>query len=514
MIPALPPVLADGRGARLAGVALVGVAQAGLLGAAAFATRDAFDALHGGGAPGAATLAVLVAAGIGAAACEAGSRILGEGLGQRYASAMRVALYAALAAWPRDALRTRRLGALGLRFVGDLSAVRLWFGLALPCLVAMAAALPGVALVLVLLDPRAGSLALAAIAASLVVMGLLGWGLRRRHRLLRSRRASIAISAMERLEAASELDLMGRTPKELDALERQGLRLRDGAVARERRTALLRLVPQAGTAVAGALILWSAGAGPMQAGTAAAMLAMLAILGLQLRDLAMAWDAGSAWSIARGKLQDVLAGAGAPRQVRPRSGAVSLAIEVDGIEIDVPAAGTLRIGGPAGCGKTRLAEIVAGLSAAEDVAVLYSGAADLPRVAHVGARPPVLRGSFRRTLTLGLPKRPNGKEIERTARAFGLDGLLARIGGVRGRIEAPDAISVGEALRIGLARAALARPDLIVLDSPALLADPRAEELASRLREATGATMVIVGGTPQPGDREIVPGPAQGRTAA
>lgn len=496
----LPPVMADGRGGRLVALALIGVAQAGLLGIAAFATRAAFSALHAGGAPSTHALAVLVIAGAGAAGCEAAARVLGEAVGQRYASAVRVTLYAALAAWPRDALRSRRLGSLALRFVGDLSAVRRWFGLALPGLVSSAAALPGVALVLVLLDPRAGAMALSAVGLSLLAMAGTAWQLKRRHRRLRARRASIAIAAMERLEVAPDLDLMGRTRKELDTLARQGDRLREGAVARERRTALLRLLPQIGTAAGGALVLLTAGHGEMQAGTAAAMLAMLAILGLHLRDLAEAWDAGSAWSVARAKLRAVLAQAGDAREPEPRAAPVSLAVRSPCACFRAPAGGLVRLSGPPGTGKTRLAEVIAGLSRDDDISVRYDGARSLPSVAHVGARPPVLRGSLRRTLTLGVSPRPPAKVVAATVRGFGLSPLLSRIGGVRGRVAGPDALSDGETLRIALARAALSRPDLVVIDNAAFRADPEASALLSRLRGKAPATILVVSNVPLPGE--------------
>jgi hypothetical protein len=146
---------------------LVFYLAAGTLSAVAvLAARAAFGALHSGWAPSTSTLAVLNAAGAGAAASEASGRVLGEGLGQRYSSAARIALYAALAAWPKAALQVRRLGALGLRFVSDLSAARLRFGLALPCLVSSAAALPGIGAILELLDPRAGMAALGVVCRS------------------------------------------------------------------------------------------------------------------------------------------------------------------------------------------------------------------------------------------------------------------------------------------------------------------------------------------------------------
>jgi ABC-type transport system involved in cytochrome bd biosynthesis fused ATPase/permease subunit len=116
----------------------------------------------------------------------------------------------------------------------------------------------------------------------------------------------------------------------------------------------------------------------------------------------------------------------------------------------------------------------------------------------------VLRGSLRRSLTLGVAPRPSSKTVTRIARDFGLGGLLSRLGGVRGRVDAPEVLSEGEALRIALARAALSCPDLVVIDNPAFRADADAEALLSRLRAATTATMVVVGGEPRPGEARIL----------
>jgi ABC-type transport system involved in cytochrome bd biosynthesis fused ATPase/permease subunit len=298
--------------------------------------------------------------------------------------------------------------------------------------------------------------------------------------------------------------LLGRTPKELEALALQGEKLRASAVARERRTALLRLLPQLGTGLGGALVLFMAGHRGMEAGTAAAMLAMLAIMGLQMRDLAGAWDARSAWSIARSKLITVLARAEPPRETTARAAPVRLSVQGPQLSFDLPSGGVVRLTGPPGAGKTRLAEIIAGLARDPAISVRYDGGTVLPRVVHLGTPTPVLRGSLRRSLTLGVAPRPSSKAVTRIARDFGLGGLLSRLGSVRGRLDAPEVLSEGESLRIALARAALSCPDLVVIDNAAFRADPRAEALLSRLRAATAATMVVVGGRPKPGEMRIL----------
>lgn len=149
----LPRPWAGGRARDAVLLSALGVGQAAALGVAAFATRDAFSALHGGSAPAAATLGLLALAGAAAAGCEVLSRRRGEALGQGYVRDLRAALYAHVAGMDRRSVAARRLGGLSLRFVGDLSAARHWFGRAVPRIVSAAMVLPAACLVLWHLSP-------------------------------------------------------------------------------------------------------------------------------------------------------------------------------------------------------------------------------------------------------------------------------------------------------------------------------------------------------------------------
>lgn len=230
----------------------LGMAQALALGVGAFATRDAFTALHGGGSPDPGVLAGLVGAGLAAAGIEVLSRQRSEALGQSYALSLRHTLYDHLAGMNRREVAARRVGALSLRFVGDLSAARGWFGRGMSRLMSAVVVLPGAAVVLYLLNPLLAAVATVPILVSLAIMLALAIGLQARHRSLRGQRANISIAMMERIAIAPDLDLLDRTDRELAALTDDGAALRRYAVARITRVGLLRMLPQAGAAVAGA----------------------------------------------------------------------------------------------------------------------------------------------------------------------------------------------------------------------------------------------------------------------
>jgi len=496
---ALPRLLAGGRVRDAVLLPLLGLAQAAAICFAAFATRDAFAALHANMTPSASTLSTLVGASIAAGLIETMARRQGEALGQSYVNAMRHVLYDHLAGMDRRTLAARRLGGLSLRFVADLAAARLWFGRSLPRLVSGAVVLPAAGAVLWWLAPALAKAAAGPVVLSLCAMVGLAAGLRGRQERLRARRAALSIAMMERLTVAPELDLMRRTDHELKALDDDSAELGDEAVARATRVALVRLVPQVGAATGAAAILAVTAWQGLAPGLAASALAVLAILVLPMREFATCWDAFCAWQVARDRAVALLALPSRRRVVQPRGHAVHLtldAVAVAGglVTASVPAGGALALAGAIGSGKSELAGLIAGVDRPATGRVLYEGEDRiLPQIALLTDRPPILQGSLRRALALGIAPRPGDRELRRVARSFGLSGLVNHGGLAHLRVgEAGRTLSRGQLLRLAMARIALGKPDLIVLDSPDLAADPEGPELVARLRSETGATLVIV----------------------
>lgn len=174
-----------------------------------------------------------------------------------------------------------------------------------------------------------------------------------------------------------------------------------------------------------------------------------------------------------------------------------------GISLVVGRGEAVAVTGPSGSGKTTLLNLVAGLDTPTEGEVLVlgesiSGASDGKRTAFrarnlglVFQDPHLLPGlsALDNLIVARLPFE-HRRALEPRAREL-LDAV-----GLGERIEFPPArLSAGERQRVGLARALLARPALVLADEPTGNLDaPRTEELMellSRLRVAKELTLVI-----------------------
>ena len=486
---ALPPFASRDRAIGAALVIGCGIVQVVALAMAAFATRDAFAALHNDAALAPRTVSELAIAGIIAALCLHVSRRQAEGLGQGYAIALRRALYGQIAQLPKSRHELRRTGALSLRFVGDLSAARLWFGRGLPDVLTALVILPGVVAILVSLDPSLALAGLVPLGLALVLMVGVAWNLERRHKRLRSRRANIAIAMIERIAIAPDLDLLGRTDKELRALDEQGAMLRSDAVARRGRTSAVQAILQAGVAISGLSILWFASQGVATPAIVAASLAVIALVAMPLQDLGSAWDQYCAWSVARDKARRLLSEPGLSRKPVSSHGPVSVELQGNSFHFAVEAGAVARLDRP---DAVALARIIGGLDQDPDVTVTFGGRDAKPHVVFIGDTHIGLQGSLRRSATLGARKRPSDQRIDEVLRAFGLGGILAHSLGLDQRIAENGKGWTGtETLRLDLARAVLASAEVIVIASLRWDAEQDREALMTELHRLSPATKIL-----------------------
>ena len=509
----LPRIAEGRRGRGIATVAALALGQAAAAGMAAFATRDVFAAFRDDSAAVPATaLALIAAAGLTIAALRVFERVVAERVGQDYAASLRLKLFTHLAQMSARDVAERRSGELAMRFVGDLAAVRGWVSMGIARLISSGIVLPAACGVLFLLNPALGLAASIPVALGVIVMTLASTRLGPAHRRLRSRRARLAADMSERIPHAPELRLMGRTRTETAHLIRRTERMVASALDRARAAGFLRSVPDAVSGIAAALVLFVALSSGAPGAEAAGALAALGLMVQPIRDLAGVWDRHRAWVAARDKCERLLA---APKLRRPRLQDIDpLPDAPPALQFAGVSAGLLKridgtvapgrkvaIVGGNGAGKSTLLALAAGLERPTKGAVTLAGrppsglsATERRRtIALMGARSPILAGSLRRALTMGLSKVRGDDAIQAEAEAFGLRPVITRLGGLDGRVgEAGRTLSSGEVRRVLLTRAALSAPRLMLLDEPDDALDAEGVKLVDRLVRSSDATTLIV----------------------
>lgn len=536
----LPALSAPPYRRRLGGLAMLALLRAIAAGTIAVSTRDVFLALSSASvdAPLASpSLVVIAVAGIAIALLRWWEQVEAEHLGQDYAAELRRLLFAHVAHLPAGKLARRRNGGLSLRFVGDLTAVRAWVAQGVARGISAGIVIPVLILVLFHLDARVALGVVIPLGAGLLLMLALGPLLLEAHRLLRQRRGRLAVDMSERLPAAPHLRHLGRLDQEQARLARRSDDMIDASLRRQRRSALIKSVPDAFAGVAVAAGLWVALTTDLPGAVAAGVLAATGMMVTQMRETAGVWDRYCAWRAAKARCEALLAlsavsrpgGKGATKasaQGRGGSSEAQSSVEdaaqreshgvarplglrfravchagLGPLSFDVPPGAKIGILGDNGSGKSTLLRLAAGLDAPDSGQVETYGpledegmvTREPGRVMLLGPDSPVLAGSVRKALTLGVRPRPRDTVIWRVARRYGLKPLIERLGGLDGSVaEGGRNLSGGEHRRILIARAALSDPDLLLLDEPDDALDEVGRRMIRRFVRESRATVLYV----------------------
>lgn len=491
---AMPGLLDNGRWRGLLLVSLVTLVQGGAAGAAAFATRGLFEAIHADRSLPLVLLLTLAVAGTGIAVARVCARLLGERLGQDYALAVRVALLAHASGMSASAVARRRNGYMSLRFVGDMTAFRNWLGKGLPRLIGAVVMIPAACAVLWMLEPRFALVIAPLLGVVLTVLVVAGPRLEPLHRRLRARRARIAAEMAERMPLAPELDRMGRRPAELHRLRKRTERMITAALQRLVWAESLKAMPDAMAGLAACAVIVTGAQTGASTGTIAGALAIIGLVLAPLRDLASVWNVRAAFLAAHKKCQAALkheqrkSGQGQKRL--PRG---PLAVSVH--DLPMPHRAPLSLSFPAGehhdltcdqraadilfstlCG---LEHVPPGRVRLSRICLTELSRGSLRRgVQRLTSTPALLKGSLRRNLALGLRKRPTDETLETTAREAGLGELLTELGGLDGPVaELGRDLSARERSALALVRVLLGKPQLVLLGDGVWHLDQRARQV-------------------------------------
>lgn len=173
-----------------------------------------------------------------------------------------------------------------------------------------------------------------------------------------------------------------------------------------------------------------------------------------------------------------------------------------GVSLEVPAGGALGVMGPSGAGKSTLLALLLGLEEPSAGSLTVGGrpprdyfADPRVRVGFVGPEPFLVAGTVRDNLRYGGAREPDDAAIWAALEAAHLRDVIEKTpGGLDHPIgEDGSGLSAGERQRLGLARALLAEPHVLVLDEPTANLDEDTELAVGESLEAlAGRTTLLL----------------------
>ncbi len=467
------------------------IGQAALLLISALIIRYAFDQLM---KDFSALTRLIAFIGIGMASVafmtgwlQRGERIIAEKLGQSYVHSLRLRLFRHITRMSPRQLQKKRRGAVMLKFVGDLNAIRRWVSLGLVRLIVSGAILGSTLSVLSLIEPIL-SIAVAVIIFAVVLINIrIGGDLKEAVSITRRRRSQLSANINEKIAHMAVAQVFGRTERELRRVRRQSNRLRNALIDRAARIGSIRAVTHCGSGMAMAVVLtiglFQVTAERTTPGTLVAAIGVLGFLLPALKNLGRVHEYFQDFRVSKLNLEHFLA---TPAPLKSRKGLADLPpgpgklifkkVVVKGvirsISAEVEPGTTVALIGPNGSGKSTMIGLAARLVNADKGRVLIDGQ-DIRKtnlqsvhraVGIVSPDLPLLAGSLEMNLRYRSPDCPPD-ELKRVSRLCGIDDIVKnrRIGQFRIH-EGGRNLSAGQRQRVMLARAILGSPRILLLD--------------------------------------------------
>ena len=518
---ARPAVLADGRVALLARLVANGFAQAVVMVATALLVKQLFDAFVTPAQAAEHALlwwygAGLLAAAAAIAALRMWERIDAERLGQHYTHRLRLTLFGHMSRVTPRVLQQRTRGAVLLRFIGDLTALKQWVSLGVARLTVAGVTTVGTLAALMWVSVPLALLVAVSLAMGAVAVVLLGRWLEQRVREVRRRRARLAGNVSEKIAALGSIQAYGRVARERRRVGRQSRRLATAMIDRAKAVGAMRGVVELTTGLAGggALVLGAmlVGNGLITAGTVVGAMSIVGLLTPALRDLGRVQEYWHGAVVSWEKIDTFLA---TPASVTDRSGAAELTSNEGGLSFaNVTVAGALRefsaearpgetiaLVGPNGAGKSTVLALAARLVKPEQGAVKLDGQ-DIASVTLASLRRavglvtpdlPLLRGSVAGNLRYRWPG-ASEEALARVRTLCGIDEVIAELPkGLDTSIREDGAnLSLGQRQRLALARGILGTPPVLLLDELDANLDPGAAMALRRVLADYPGTVLMV----------------------
>jgi ABC-type multidrug transport system fused ATPase/permease subunit len=437
-----------------------------------------------------------------------------ERLGQHYVKSIRRRLFGRLLAANARELGNRRKGAVLLKFVGDLSALRRWVSLGVARLL-----VAGVSVAIAL-----GMLAWMhwpfAVGVSFILIAAAAWILLKsaalRQAIADARRcqANLSANVSEKLGSVVTVQAFGQIARERRFMDRQSGRLMQASVEKAGKIGAMRAVIEiaAGASVVTIFALAYLVPPPnLTGGMIAAVISIIGFLTPPLKELGRVQEYWLAAQVARQNLEIVSRQVPKLRDRRKsepmvlnnghiRLDRISLGKALDRVTAEAAGGSRVAVMGPNGSGKSTLLGLIGRLFDPGRGQVLIDGqniarvalSSVRDQVAYVGADVPLIRGSLRKNLCYGAGA-VTPEHLRQVLSVCELDDLVARLpGGLEGRIvENGSNLSQGESVRVALARALLSEPGILLLDEADAHLDIQAVRALDRVISSFSGTLVM-----------------------
>jgi ABC-type multidrug transport system fused ATPase/permease subunit len=441
---------------------------------------------------------------------------LAEKIGYDLVRRLRMRLYGHLQGMTPRQLQHRARGGLILRFVGDLSMLRMWISHGLlggfVALVVLTVTLGA----LFVLNVRIGLALTAVLAVGAAISLASGRRMRQATRIMRRRRSVLTSNLDEQLNALPVVQLFGRSGGEYSRLSRQNDSLNRALCRVAELRGRLRGISST-FALLSIVAVLAVGLVEVRHGTATVGLVIAAVvlsrlLATPVRVLGLAHDYWHRSRVSRQKLLEFLHSSSRPLdppdavRLRVRRGRVQfVGVTVPGALDDVTLTAEpgrlVAVTGPVGAGKSTLLGLMARQVEPTAGEVIVDGqrlAETSPRstfqqIGVVGPDLPLMRGTVRRNLTYAAPG-ADAAEVARVVNAVGLDLVLAELpaGLTTWVVEGGRNLSAGQRQRIALGRALLGNPPLLLLDEPTAQLDPGSRADVRRMLARQHGTVLLV----------------------
>lgn len=517
----LPPIIKGPRISIFVRLLANGMAQAFVTIATILLIRLAFDHLITTSQAGELNLILWIGSGLIVTAVCMGwlcmmERVDAERIGQSYIHQVRMTLFKHLSTLAPRALQRRSRGAIVLRFIGDLGALRRWVSLGLVRVSVAGLTTFSALLALSVINWRLSIVVTAVLGFGALYALRLGRYMRETVKESRRRRSYLAANVNEKVATMAVVQVFGQSDREQRRIKRQSGRLRDALVARAGKIGLMRGITQSVTALAsGAALLLGASevaSGRATPGTVVAAMSIVGFLVPPLRDLGRVYEYWQEAGVSSKKLTDFLETPSLVQEapdapdLKPGPGrlqfdGVSLSTTIRDVSVVAEPGKLIALTGPNGAGKSTLISLAARLIDPDEGRVLLDGQklaehslSSVRRViSMVSPDLPLLRGTIKKNLLYRWPDAP-AEEINRIKTLCGIDEILTELPeGDQTRVtEGGGNLSLGQRQRIALARALLGNPSVLLLDEADVHLDLEAGRALGRILDKYTGTILWV----------------------